>query len=395
MSLSTAQPTPTTEELIGRARDLIPLLRANAERTEHESRVADENVVALRAAGLLRLSTPREHGGWFLPMRDQVRVLVEIGRGCPSTGWIAANHAASVDLVMVMPEAGVREIYDADPDAVMLSAASLDPKLRADRVPGGLRVNGRFPYASGCEFSDWAFLAWVPVFDEDDKHVGVANLLAPPTDLRIEQTWKVAGLSGTGTHAMVAEDLFVPDRFVQFAPLKPDGEPESPIAATILIKGNLHSLSSLVGAAMGALDLVAAKLAEHKPLAFSIYERAVDSTSVQHQFTEATHLVDTAVLHMLHVAEGFDAVKEGEDATPAERARLRMHMVTSLQRAREAVQLLLDLGGTSGFAQANPLQRYWRDLEIGSRHTALNRPMIVEDYARSLLDLGRPVSLLF
>ncbi|MEU2687163.1 acyl-CoA dehydrogenase family protein [Streptomyces hygroscopicus] len=394
MSETTAERVPTRAELIERAQGLIPLLRRNAEQTEKESRVPDESMTALREAGLLRLSTPRKWGGWELPMRHQVEVLCELGRGCPSTGWIAANHAASVDLVMLMPEPGLREIYGANPDAVMLSAASLDPKLRGDKVDGGVKVNGRFPYASGCEISDWAFLAWVPVY-EDGKQTGVANLLAPPTDLRIERTWNVAGLLGTGTHAMVAEDVFVPDRFMQFAPLKENGEPDSPVPATVLIKGNLHSLSSLVGAARGALDVVRDKLAEHKPLAFSTYSRAIDSLSVQQEFAEATHLIDTGMLHMLAVADGFDAVPEGEDATPEERARLRMHMVSSLERCREAMQRLLDLAGTSGFAQTHPVQRYWRDLEIGSRHTALNRPMIFEDYARSLLGTGAPVSLLF
>ncbi|MDQ0779956.1 3-hydroxy-9,10-secoandrosta-1,3,5(10)-triene-9,17-dione monooxygenase [Streptomyces aurantiacus] len=394
MPQATAEKVPTREELISRAGDLIPLFRRNAERTERESKVPDENMTALREAGLLRLSTPAKWGGWELPMRQQAEVLCEIGRGCPSTGWIAANHAASVDLVMLMPEPGLERIYGANQDAVMLSAASLDPQLRADRVEGGVKVSGRFPYASGCELSDWAFLAWVPVF-EGDRRIGVSNLLSPPGELRIEHTWTVAGLLGTGTHAMVAEDLFVPDRFVQFAPLNENGDAESPIAPTVLIKGNLHSLSSLVGAARGALDLVRAKLEEHKPLAFSTYSRAIDSLSVQQEFAEATHLIDTGVLHMLAVADGFDAVPEGEEATPAERARLRMHMVTSLERCREAMQRLLDLAGTSGFAQSNPVQRYWRDLEIGSRHTALNRPMIFEDYARSLLGTGDPVSLLF
>ncbi|MFJ5102080.1 acyl-CoA dehydrogenase family protein [Streptomyces sp. NPDC088554] len=394
MPQSAAERVPTREELIGRAQELIPLLRRNADRTEKESKVPDENIAALRDAGLFRLSTPAKWGGWELPMRHQVEILSELGRGCPSTGWIAANHAASVDLVMLMPEPGLEEIYGDRPDAVMLSAASLDPELRADKVAGGLKVNGRFPYASGCELSDWAFLAWVPVY-EDGRHIGVANLLAPPTGLRIEHTWKVAGLLGTGTHAMVAEDLTVPDRFVQFAPLRADGEAGSPIAPTVLIKGNLHSLSSLVGAARGALDVVRAKLEEHKPLAFSTYSRAIDSMAVQQEFAEATHLIDTGILHMLAVADGFDAVPEGEEASVAERARLRMHMVTSLERCREAMQRLLDLAGTSGFAQANPVQRHWRDLEIGSRHTALNRPMIFEDYARTLLGTGDPVSLLF
>jgi 3-hydroxy-9,10-secoandrosta-1,3,5(10)-triene-9,17-dione monooxygenase len=110
MSQTTAERVPTREELIERAQALIPQLRRNAEHTEKESRIPEDSMTALREAGLLRLSTPREWGGWELPMRQQVEILSELGRGCPSTGWIAANHAASVDLVMLMPEPGLREI---------------------------------------------------------------------------------------------------------------------------------------------------------------------------------------------------------------------------------------------------------------------------------------------
>jgi hypothetical protein len=69
-----------------------------------------------------------------------------------------------------------------------------------------------------------------------------------------------------------------------------------------------------------------------------------------------------------------------------------MHSASALERAREGMQKLLDVAGTSGFALANPIQVYWRDLEVGSRHAMLGLPMIVEDYSRALLDLGPTIT---
>jgi alkylation response protein AidB-like acyl-CoA dehydrogenase len=56
-----------------------------------------------------------------------------------------------------------------------------------------------------------------------------------------------------------------------------------------------------------------------------------------------------------------------------------------------AVGKLLDLHGASGFARTNSLQRFWRDLAVGSRHPQLVPYFTVEDYGRVLLDAEPPV----
>ncbi|MFE4642697.1 acyl-CoA dehydrogenase family protein, partial [Streptomyces sp. NPDC056730] len=88
------EPSATPQELISRARALIPLLRSNVAATEELGNPVPENLEALRAAGLFRLTTPPDHGGLHPSMRTQVRIIAEVGRGCASTGWIVANHAA-------------------------------------------------------------------------------------------------------------------------------------------------------------------------------------------------------------------------------------------------------------------------------------------------------------
>ena len=54
---------PAAEELIARAAALVPLLRKNAAQTEQDRRVVEENIQALREAGLFKIAVPRRFGG--------------------------------------------------------------------------------------------------------------------------------------------------------------------------------------------------------------------------------------------------------------------------------------------------------------------------------------------
>jgi alkylation response protein AidB-like acyl-CoA dehydrogenase len=75
-----------------------------------------------------------------------------------------------------------------------------------------------------------------------------------------------------------------------------------------------------------------------------------------------------------------------------ERARARMDSAHAAQRCREAVETLLNVGGTGSFAQVNPLQRIWRDLETSSRHAFVNVNINQEIYGRALLEIEEQVS---
>ncbi|MFI9408679.1 hypothetical protein [Nocardia gamkensis] len=79
--------------------------------------------------------------------------------------------------------------------------------------------------------------------------------------------------------------------------------------------------------------------------------------------------------------------------TAGDRTRARRHMTAAIDRSREAILLLLDLDGTSGFATGSPLQRYWRDFETGSHHAHFNKLVSIEDYTRALLRIDPAVSV--
>ena len=55
---------------------------------------------------------------------------------------------------------------------------------------------------------------------------------------------------------------------------------------------------------------------------------------------------------------------------------------------REAISLILDAHGASGFADSSPMQRIWRDANTAGRHAVVNTLVSEEVYGKALLGLG-------
>jgi 3-hydroxy-9,10-secoandrosta-1,3,5(10)-triene-9,17-dione monooxygenase len=94
-AIAPPEPGLTPDEMLERVRALVPTLRERQAATEAAGRVLDETQAALVDAGLYRAMQPRRFGGYEFSLRDFVRVMTEVSRGCPSTGWsvtLTAGH---------------------------------------------------------------------------------------------------------------------------------------------------------------------------------------------------------------------------------------------------------------------------------------------------------------
>lgn len=389
----TTGPAVGPAELVARARELAPLIREHAVKTEQDRRLAEEVVVALREAGMFRLTTPARFGGYELRMPDLISIIVEVGKACGSAGWNLSIDTASTRFALnAMPETALSDMFEGNPDAYVISTAHLST-TKAYRAEGGYRVTGTFPWSSGCEIADWAYIPVVHVHDGDEQTADLVGVVVPMSELRIERTWHSAGLAGSGTHTVVAEDVFVPERrATAFSLTDLVGEDERD---SMLIQGSVQSLAAIVGAARGAVEVTRQALDKKRPITYVNYAAAADAPSVQMWFAEATHLIETAQLHLREIGTALDGVPETQPMPWLERARLRMHERSAQEKSRAGVEKLLDVVGGSAFALSNPLQRLWRDISVMSRHTALNAPIIVEDYSRAVLDVHPSVTLLY
>ena len=88
------------------------------------------------------------------------------------------------------------------------------------------------------------------------------------------------------------------------------------------------------------------------------------------------------------------AAAAGAIMAPVERARIRMDCAHAVRQCLEAVDTLFLAGGGSGLAEANPIQRAWRDLHAINMHGALALEVNQEMFGRMLLGLPPNTTLI-
>src|SRR6266404_4629987 len=147
---------PSAEELIGRARAMVPEIRGLAEETERNRTISPHIIEKFREAELLRTCRPREFGGFEHDGETALRIALTISAACASTGW-AVNGAVSNGRSMShFPIETQREIWATDDDP--FSCACFAPTGTAVPVDGGYILNGHWSFASGCDHASWAYL---------------------------------------------------------------------------------------------------------------------------------------------------------------------------------------------------------------------------------------------
>lgn len=388
----------TTEMLLEKIRGLGPLLRERADDVEKSGRIDDEVATFLESNGLWKLWRPRRTGGYELPLHNYAQVINEIARYCPSTSWVTALINGG-DWVTGMYPAAAQDKINAYGDGYSCVVFA-GTNTSFERADGGYIVSGRWSYASGSLNSAWAGLG-IELVTEDGTVLGAGIAFIPMTELGYDYTWHVTGLQASGSNTVIADKVFVADDMVMSVNGALTGNIESEFKEEALYRSSFGVTSTfnvvapLVGMAEGLFDYVRAGLDRHRPISYTIYERAIDSPSVQLNMADAAQLIDTAKLHLYQATDVIDgAAAEGRNLELLEKAKARMDLGYVARRTREAAELLLNVCGASGFAQSNPIQRQWRDLEFAGRHGATNYDVGREIYSKALLGLDDQVASL-
>ena len=93
----------TSEELLRRATDMVPVLKSRAAHTEELRRIPDETVQDFLAAGLNRIEVPNRFGGLDVADGLVFRVGEELARGCASSSWCYSVWAANAYMAGFWP----------------------------------------------------------------------------------------------------------------------------------------------------------------------------------------------------------------------------------------------------------------------------------------------------
>jgi len=387
---ATASAAPTLQELLARIDEARPILDRNADQAEVERRIPQENIDALGAAGAFRVMTPRRFGGYEMTIREKLEVSAAVAESCGSTAWVVALTNVCNWMAGTLGDQAQQDIWGENPDARV--AGVLNPSDAVRKVDGGYEISGKWPWASGSLHADWA-LVGIVVPDESGQPVDQALAFLPQSDYTIEDTWFVAGMKGTGSNTIVAENVFVPEHRLVSTIRAIDNEYPTEHKDEALYRSSFIPVLTLIlaGAQLGfgraALKFVKEK-APRRGISYTKFERQTDSTAFQLQVAHAAMLIDTAHLHVFRAAADIDdAAAHGEKLSYERRARVRYDTAYAVNRIREAIDLLLSAHGASSFALISPLQRIWRDSNTAGRHAVIDPLVNQEIYGKALLGI--------
>jgi 3-hydroxy-9,10-secoandrosta-1,3,5(10)-triene-9,17-dione monooxygenase len=202
--------TPSPEELIERARAMIPTLKERAKRCVAERDVPQETIREFQEAGFFRILQPKRYGGYEMHPNVFFEVQKLIAQGCMSTGWMFGVVGCHPFEMALFHKEAQDEVWGEDTSTLVSS--SYQPVGKVTHVEGGFRLSGRWGFSTGSVHCQWVLLgAFVPPREEGGA-MEMRTFLLPRNDYTIDRdAWHVFGLQGTGSHDIIVDDVFVPD----------------------------------------------------------------------------------------------------------------------------------------------------------------------------------------
>jgi alkylation response protein AidB-like acyl-CoA dehydrogenase len=347
-------------------------------------RLPPEVVDTLATAGLFKALVPRDYGGGEHSVGELVEALETLAAVDGSAAWCAMIGATSGLISAYLPPETARELF-ADPRAI--SAGIFAPFGKARVVDGGYRVSGRWPFASGCQHATHV-MGGVMIAREGKPEM--RSMVFAKEDVRVHDTWDVAGLRGTGSHDVEVEDAFVPETrtLSLFGP---------PVHGGALYKQPLFgSLAAGVaavalGLARGALDelVTIAKTKRIGP------ERTMASRElVQRDVGVAWGTLDAAKATLVVALDANAREVERDGAASLQtRARLRLAACHATKESAKVVDLAYEHGGGAAIYATSSLQRAKRDVHVATQHLMVSG-MSATLAGRALLGLDGDYSAL-
>ena len=189
--------------------------------TEHDqnSTFVSDNYQALREHRLFSASIPTELGGGGATYEELSGVIRELGRHCGSTALAFAMHthpvAANVYKHLRGDETATKTLRRiADNELIIAGTGAndwLESSGEAERVEGGYRVSAHKRFVSGAPGAQ-VFVTSVSYTGPEGREVLHFAVSFNSEGVRLVETWHALGMRGTGSHDVVLEKVFVPDR---------------------------------------------------------------------------------------------------------------------------------------------------------------------------------------
>lgn len=365
--------------LLAAARALVPTLRERAARTTAERCVPAETIADFQAAGLFRVLQPKRFGGMQLDFSVFADLVRELAHGCGSSAWVYAVMGELGWVMALFPDEGQAEVWS-DPSAI--GCAAVDPAGRAERVSGGFRLSGRWPFVSGSDHAQWVMVT-APADD------AIRQFLVRRSELATIDDWRVLGLVGTGSRTLVADGVFVPaSRSITQRDMLEGTAPGSAFHAdypTCRAPRRYLTAFSLSPVPLGLAERALALTLEAVKRRLAGGPAPADLDVLQLRIGESAAEISSARMIVDRcLADALDRLSAGAPITDQDVQRHRMLGAFTVRLARSAVDRLCGASGSGWLFDQHPLQAIYRDVIAAATHRAMNFDINAKGYVRSL-----------
>jgi 3-hydroxy-9,10-secoandrosta-1,3,5(10)-triene-9,17-dione monooxygenase len=401
---SPPEPDLTPEQLIARAVALRPKLIAAQAETEERTYHSQEIHQELLDAGFYRLYVPRRYGGYEFDAPTYMRAVIELSRGCVSTGWCAGLAAAhALQIASWFEEQAQDEIFGDGDFRCASVAAPIGP---AARTQHGWELNGKVSYCSGIPYSTHYMGQALIAGDDGQVTERMLLFVAPRSEFEILDDWgELLGLKGSGSQSITFDHGAIPAHWGLEDTMMVDvdvsgGTPGLRLHGNPLYNGRAMACFTMslgavmVGAAYQALDEYELLLDSRQTIMPPIQPRRFDP-DYQRWFGSALAKIATAEAALLNCADQhMELCRRAADGAPytyGDDHRLGAIAREVMIQAWEIVQSeIYRTAGSAAAARGQRMERIYRDMSIGNSHrNTVLREWAFGELAREHLGLPR------
>jgi indole-3-acetate monooxygenase len=366
--LARDEKSKTAVDYVARARALVPVIEAAADRIEGERRIVPDIVEALHQAGLFHMLLPHALGGGGADIIAFNEVIETIATADASTAWCLGQQAASTQAAGYLDPKIAREVFGPPHGAVAWGPPSGAKAVVAD---GGYVVNGRWRFASGSAHCPWLG-GHSAVIERDGKprldakgRPVMRTMLFRNDKATWTDIWHVLGLRGTGSNQYEVKDLFVPDAYTTWRDQASDRTNDGPLYDIPLLTLYGIGFSGVgLGLARASLDAFMTLAATKKPSPMHGSPVPLrEHPAVQARVAEATLQLQSARAYLHDMLRRFwDAAVAKRAVTLEQRAQLRIAITGAIEQSCRVVDFAYRSAGADAIFHGSPFERRFRDM---------------------------------
>ncbi|MCC2978483.1 hypothetical protein LK533_17670 [Sphingomonas sp. PL-96] len=385
----TAETAADLDQLRSALCAVLPDIGAAAKQTSSNRCVPPASIGLLQQTGFMQALQPVRYGGLELRVGDFAPLIVDLAEACPSTAWVAAILAQHAHAIALFSPVVQEEIWSGNPQALV--ASSVAPVGKAENVPGGVQLSGRFGFSSGCDHAEWFMLGFRRPVRGDATEPQFA--IVPRSAVAIHDNWHTAGLRGTGSKMLVVESVFVPEYRTEsmfgmnFGLSKGFGTNKGPSFHAALQPQFSLSFSAVAVGIARKMAWVYRDWTLDRVRAYTGANAAGRAPAAM-RLAQSTQQIEAARALLEKDWAAMDALCERRRLPgPDDLNRWRANQAFAISMAIQAGNRLFSACGGSAWYESSALPSLWCDLNMVGSHAWADYDTAREIYGRQLLGL--------